>query len=108
MRASRALPCVAMVALTAAGAGAGSSRDTTQEPTAEALVPGTTDARDIAAGETRAYTCRLAAGEYLRVEVVQEHLDLELRLSGPGEPEPRVVDVSYAPAGREPASFLAA
>lgn len=66
----------------------------TAPPKEPALHDGFTEEREIEKGETRAYTVDLAAGQYLRVTVQEEGVDLEVRLIDPGD-KPVVKADSY-------------
>lgn len=71
------------------------------------LRPGKTQERTIAEKESHSYTVQLAAGDFLRVAVDQEGVDVEVKLSGPDGRQVALVD-GPGPAGDYGTEDLAA
>jgi CHAT domain-containing protein/tetratricopeptide (TPR) repeat protein len=71
------------------------------------LAPGRREAHELAGGQRHAYVVSLQAGQFLRLTVVQDGVDVVATVIAPGGAH-REVDVAPGHQGREPTSILAA
>jgi CHAT domain-containing protein/tetratricopeptide (TPR) repeat protein len=72
------------------------------------LVAGDPTAWALAPGEVRRHVVAMRAGEFVRVTVKQEGLDVTVRVHAPDGTPGDLVDANEGPRGWEPASLLAA
>ncbi|MCS6817956.1 MAG: tetratricopeptide repeat protein, partial [Blastocatellia bacterium] len=76
-------------------------------PSVEELVPGAPVERELSGGEAHVYRLTLAAGQYARVTVVQQGIDVVVRLFGPDGQQIVEMDSSTGTQGEEIVSHVA-
>src|SRR5262249_54013476 len=89
---------------TQAPSGSGSKADDEKE--ARLLEPGKAIKRELAGGDTHTYQIRLNAGQFLKVIVKQQGIDVVAQLSGPGGEQIAEIDGEGRSHGQELASLV--
>ena len=98
--------CAYSVAL-GAGSGAQNRTECTLEPPGPLLEPGTRIERRLAAGEEHRYQVALSAGEFVRVAVEQQGVDVTVRLTDVDADTIADFQEEVRPTGEEPVDIVA-